>query len=75
MISKMKKYSFLIFHKEYENFLLKLRELGAVHVQEKQSGEIASEELTAIVGKVAEIKDVEDFLIPYSDSKWSAEKS
>lgn len=74
MISKMKKYSFLIFHKEYENFLLKLRELGAVHVQEKQSGEIASEELTAIVGKVAEIKDVEDFLIPYSDSKWNVQQ-
>ena len=30
MISKMNKLSFLIYHKEYETFLEKLRELGVV---------------------------------------------
>lgn len=33
MISKMNKLSFLIYHKEYESFLDKLRKLGVVHVE------------------------------------------
>jgi V/A-type H+-transporting ATPase subunit I len=40
MIAKMKKYSFLIFHKDYPDFLHALRELGVVHVIEKQCGAI-----------------------------------
>lgn len=38
MIEKMKKYDFLIYHKDYQPFLLKLRELGVVHVMQKQTG-------------------------------------
>ena len=38
MIVKMKKYDFLIYHKDYQSFLLKLRELGIVHIVQKQSG-------------------------------------
>ncbi len=38
MIAKMKKYSFLVYHKEYETFLQKLRDLGVLHVQAKDSG-------------------------------------
>ncbi len=34
MIAKMLKYSFLIYHKEYEHFLDKLRELGIAHIIE-----------------------------------------
>lgn len=34
MIVKMLKYSFLIYHKEYENFLDKLREIGIAHIIE-----------------------------------------
>ena len=40
MIAKMKKLSFLIYHKEYEAFLEQLRALGVVHVVEKQRGEM-----------------------------------
>lgn len=40
MISKMKKLSFLIYHKEYEAFLERLRELGIVHVEIRQTGEV-----------------------------------
>lgn len=36
MIAPMKKYSFLVFHREYEDFLLKLRELGMVHIVERE---------------------------------------
>ncbi|MFO7939615.1 MAG: V-type ATPase 116kDa subunit family protein [Bacteroidales bacterium] len=35
MITPMYKYSFLIFHQEYEHFLDKLQELGVLHVIEK----------------------------------------
>jgi V/A-type H+-transporting ATPase subunit I len=41
MIVKMKKYDFLIYHKDYQSFLLKLRDLGVVHVKQKQFGNIA----------------------------------
>ena len=32
MIAKMKKLTFLVYHKEYETFLTSLRDLGLVHV-------------------------------------------
>lgn len=38
MVVEMRKYTFLIYHKEYEAFLQAIRELGAVHVIEKYSG-------------------------------------
>ena len=45
MIAPMKKYSFWVFHKEYDHFLEQLRKIGVVHVQEK--GTLEDEELTA----------------------------
>jgi V/A-type H+-transporting ATPase subunit I len=39
MISKMKKLTFLVYHMEYESFLERLRELGVVHIAERQRGE------------------------------------
>lgn len=45
MIVPMKKYSFLIFYKEYESFLKGLQEIGVVHIVEKQKGEIIDETL------------------------------
>ncbi len=38
MIIKMKKYSFLIYHRQYAEFLEKLRELGVLHVKELAEG-------------------------------------
>ena len=40
MITKMKKLTFLVYHKEYEAFLGQIRELGVVHIVEKQWGEM-----------------------------------
>ncbi len=34
MITKMKKYAFMVYHKEYESFLAELRQLGVLHIQE-----------------------------------------
>lgn len=45
MITKMKKLTFLVYHKEYEDFLNSLRELGVVHIVEKQQGAAENAEL------------------------------
>ena len=45
MITKMKKLTFLVYHKEYEAFLNSLRELGVVHIVEKQQGAAENAEL------------------------------
>ncbi len=44
MIAQMKKYTFLVFHKDYDSFLAKLREIGVVHVEQKAEG-VADDEL------------------------------
>lgn len=45
MIAPMKKYSFWVFHKEYEPFLEELRQLGIVHIEEK--GSLEDEKLSS----------------------------
>ena len=34
MIVKMSKYAFMVYHKEYDEFLERLRGMGVVHIQE-----------------------------------------
>lgn len=36
MIVKMSKYTFMVYHKEYDSFLMQLRDLGVVHVKESK---------------------------------------
>ena len=38
MITQMKKYTFLVFHRDYEPFLTQLREIGVVHITQKAAG-------------------------------------
>ncbi|MDO4755631.1 MAG: V-type ATPase 116kDa subunit family protein [Parabacteroides sp.] len=57
MITKMNKYSFLIYHKEYETFLDKLRALGVVHVEICQTGEV-DENLQALLQKHTSYKNL-----------------
>ncbi len=38
MILKMKKYAFLVYHKQYNDFLERIREIGVLHVIEKPQG-------------------------------------
>ena len=45
MITKMKKLTFLVYRKECEEFLNSLRELGVVHIVEKQQGAADNTEL------------------------------
>lgn len=57
MIAKMDKLTFLIYHKEYEHFLERLRELGVVHVELRQQGE-GNEELQALLQRRSAYKNV-----------------
>ena len=45
MITKMKKLALLVYHKEYAAFLEKLREVGVVHIQECESGNVENPEM------------------------------
>ena len=45
MITKMKKLALLVYHKEYAAFLEKLREVGVVHIQERESGAVDNPEM------------------------------
>ena len=44
MITQMKKYTFLVFHRDYEPFLQQLRDLGVVHITQKAAGLMEDEE-------------------------------
>ena len=49
MITKMDKVTLLIYHKEYEAFLERLRSVGVVHIEEKKSGDPETEEAQAML--------------------------
>ena len=51
MITQMKKYTFLVFHREYEAFLEQLREVGVVHVIEKAAGMADDAHLQELLAK------------------------
>lgn len=58
MIQRMSKYSFLVYHQEYEEFLLALRSLGVVHITERNNPREA-ESLRALMERRAEIASLE----------------
>ena len=51
MITQMKKYTFLVFHREYDTFLEQLREVGVVHVTEKAAGVADDAHLQELLAK------------------------
>ena len=57
----MTKYSFLIYHREYEQFLYNLRELGTVHIVEKQTSSLENEH--KLQEKLMEAKKTEQIII------------
>lgn len=66
MITKMKKLTFLIYHKEYETFLQRIRELGVVHIVEKQCGEM-DEDMQRFVQKKALYKTMLSEMYKFTD--------
>lgn len=62
MIAKMKKLTFLIYYKEYEQFLGSIRELGVVHIFTKAQGTADNVELQENIRKVARYTAAVKFL-------------
>ncbi len=56
MITQMKKYTFLVFHRDYEAFLEQLRNLGVVHITEKAAGVADDAHLQALLQKADLLK-------------------
>jgi len=54
----MKKYSFLVYHKQYVDFLEKLREIGVLHVKELTEGIAENDALRRKMHLAARIQTV-----------------
>ena len=62
MIIRMKKYTFLVYHKEYETFLDAIRERGLLHVKERKGGEMDDAALREKMLLLKRISDATRFL-------------
>lgn len=58
MITQMKKYTFMVFHRDYDAFLTAIREAGVVHIAEKGEGVAESEEMQAALAKVDQLRHI-----------------
>lgn len=56
MITRMKKYTFLVFHRDYEAFLEQLRSLGVVHITEKAAGQADDPKLQELLQKADSLR-------------------
>ena len=56
MITQMKKYTFLVFHREYDAFLEQLRDLGVVHITEKAAGNADDQQLQHLLAEADSIR-------------------
>ncbi len=57
MVAKMKKFTFLAYHKDYKQFLDELRDLGLIHVAETEQ---TSEETEALYGHMVHLRELEE---------------
>lgn len=73
MIARMKKIAFLIYHKEYNEFLHELRNLGMIHIAEKQGGVGENEELDGYLDALKKLNDAQKILSRYEDKKQAIE--
>lgn len=74
MITKMKKLTFLVFKKEYDSFLERMRDLGVVHVIQKQQGSAQDSCLQADMQAVTQYRNILKELEPLvAEGKESAE--
>ena len=71
MIVPMKKYSFLVYHREYLSFLEGIQDLGVLHVIEKESGEIENDELRQMYHTLNEMNAAIKFLSKRQTEKYN----
>ena len=58
MITQMKKYTFLVFHRDYDRLLEQLRALGVVHITLKSEGMADDEALQSALSRQAELQRI-----------------
>lgn len=68
MIVQMSKYAFLVYHREYDDFLLKLRDLGVVHIKGNNSMD-NNEEAQVLLRKRKRIDDTLKVLKAINEEK------
>jgi len=56
MIVKMKKYTFLVYHKQYLEFLERIKEIGVLHIIEKSEGIAENDELREKMQTASRVK-------------------
>lgn len=69
MVARMKKFTFLAFHRDYESFLHDLRDLGMIHVAEQDSTGVNEEELQQFVAETKRLKEAVRILKKSMDKK------
>ena len=69
MVAKMKKFSFLVFHRDYNTFLHELRELGMIHVVEQERKALDSEELQQFMAETRRLTEAKKMLEKVTDKK------
>lgn len=69
MVARMKKFTFLIFHRDYDRFLHELRELGMIHVVEKEEAALNREELHQFIAESKLLKEARKTLEKVVDKK------
>ncbi|MBQ0061066.1 MAG: ATPase V, partial [Bacteroidales bacterium] len=56
----MNKYTFLVFHQEYDAFLEELRTLGVLHVKERESGDVIdNSQLQQLMSKKSQLEELQ----------------
>ena len=62
MVKKMKKFSFLIYHNDYDLFLQDLRELGLIHVAQQKSSAEYNDELEQYLSQLKKLQEAKKTL-------------
>lgn len=73
MITKMKKIAFLVYHKEYNEFLNELGELGMIHIAERKDAIDNNKQLEDYRLVLKKLNDAERTLSLHKDKKQAAE--
>ncbi len=72
MIVKMKKYTFLIYHREYEQFLEDIQDMGMVHIVEKK--DVSAESVRAKINLIRRIdSSIKHLKTKVTDGSYSKE--
>ena len=69
MVARMKKFTFLVFHRDYDTFLHELRELGMIHVVEQDRKALDSEELQQFMAETRRLNEAKKILVKAIDKK------